>query len=362
MTSPDPYQAPVHQPPRLSPWPFVGASLAAGLGGPLAGLALVATPGADDLALLLILGGPTCAILLGAASVVPALLSWRSPLALAGGTAGLLSAGLFGWLGFGLMFIFARGRQLRQDGQIVLPPVSSGGDWAAPDEGLILPAEVRSAVAAAWRENGRTEHASVAAFARLSLELVAVGAPPELLIDAAHDAVDEIHHTEATFGLARAIDGQALSPAPFPEATTAGALQGTREQRLAQLAATSLVDGVLHEGVSARVIAALAQRCELPTVTRVLHVLADDEARHAVHAWDVVVFCLREGGEPVRQALVAAAAAISPEIRSPHPGPALQGAWERYGIPGRALEQEQYDAALSELRERLARLLRAEAA
>ncbi|MEQ1501949.1 MAG: ferritin-like domain-containing protein [Myxococcota bacterium] len=358
----NPYHPPIERSPHISPWALVFASLAAGIGGPLAGFALIATPSADNLALFLIFAGPAFAVLAGVASVVPALLNWRSKLAIAGGLTGLLSAALFGTTAFGLLLVFARGRQLRQSGQLVLPPVGSGGAWAAPTDEIVLPPEVRSAVAAAWRENGRTEHASVAAFARLGLELVAVGAPPELLIDAARDGVDEIRHTEATFGLARAIDGRALSPAPFPAASTAGALHGDREARLAELASTSLVDGVLHEGVSARVIAALVERCEVPAITRVLRSLADDEERHAAHAWDVVVFCLNQGGEPVRRALVAAAAAIPPEIRSSLPESAHDGAWERYGLPGRALEQAQYTATFVALRERLASLLRSEAA
>lgn len=347
---------------RISAWALVAASVAAGVGGPLTGFALLTTPTGDGPALILLFGGPLAAIVLGVAALIPAFLERRSKLALAGGLAGLASAGLFGFVGTGVFFLFARGRQLRRNGRLELPLVREGVGWAATTEPIVLPAEVRTGVALAWRENGRTEHASVAAFARLSLELIAVGAPPELLVDAAHDAVDEIRHTEATFALARAIDGQALSPAPFPSASTAGVLAGHHDARLAELAVTSLVDGVLHEGVSGRVIGALAGRCEVPPITRVLQQLSADEERHAAHAWDVVVFCLREGGEPVRRALIAAAAAIEPEIRSPHPEAASGGAWERYGIAGRALEQETYRVVLGELHERIRPLLQAEAA
>src|SRR5262245_32372348 len=70
-------------------------------------------------------------------------------------------------LAIGIAFAgFARGRQLRRHGRLVLAPLARRSAWAdgvdsepriaAPDE-----------VAEAWRTNGLTEHASVAAFARV---------------------------------------------------------------------------------------------------------------------------------------------------------------------------------------------------
>jgi hypothetical protein len=344
---PDPFEAPATQQTR-SPWPMVLASLGVGLGGPALGVLLLSLPEPLDLVgLVLTMAGPPVGLVLGLAATVRA---WWGRSALAGG-AGLLSSGLFGLVTAGVAYsvLYARGRQLREQGELKLPPVARGEGWAARTERILIPEAVRSGVAAAWRENGRTEHASVAAFARTSLELVALGAPPELLVDAANDAVDEIRHTQACFGLARALDGEALSPGPFPEASSAGALRGDRASRLAELALVSLVDGALHEGVSARVIARLIERCEVPAIRAVLQSLASDEARHAQHAWEVVDFCLQQGGEPVRRALREGAGHIPTTIRSPHLQGAADGGWERYGLPGRALEQQEYDLARAQL-------------
>lgn len=244
---------------------------------------------------------------------------------------------------------FARGRQLRRFGKLQLPPVTGGDAWASLPMQVDPDPDLRSALAAQWRENGRTEHASIAAFAKLTLDLVALGAPPKLIADAQRDALDELRHTELCFSVARALDGKAESPGPFPAARSASGGSG-----FGQLAVDSLVDGALHEGVSARVIAQLVKRCEDPATREVLRELAADEGRHAAHGWDVVEWCLEQGGEAVRAALLGAVQALPTSI-SPHlPEAARGGAWERFGIHGSALEQEEYAKA----REHLVRRVR----
>jgi len=252
---------------------------------------------------------------------------------------------------------FRRGRQIRRFGRVLLPRVVSGASWARLDlrdaehaENADLPLpdcdgdpELAQALAAQWRENGRTEHASVAAFARLTLDLMALGAPPALVASANRDALDEIHHAELCFGLARALDGRAESPDAFPQARSrTPSLPSGRTMTLALLAVDSLVDGALHEGVSARIIARLTKRCGVPEIRAMLKTIAADEGRHAAHGWDVVEWCVAEGGAPVVHALRGAVLALPKTIRSPLPDAAKDGAWEPYGIHGHALEADEY--------------------
>jgi hypothetical protein len=197
---------------------------------------------------------------------------------------------------------FSRGRQLRRFGRVLLPDLRPSPDWTTP--GMTLSAESAPAgLADQWRENGKTEHASVAAFARLTLDLMALGAPPALIASANRDALDEIRHTELCFSIARALDGKSVSPGPFPQAQRVATLPRSRTLALAKLAVDSLVDGALHEGVSARIIAKLAQRCEVPAIRTALKEIAADEGRHAAHGWTVVAWCLAEGGRPVGHCL-----------------------------------------------------------
>ena len=286
----------------------------------------------------------------GRVSVVAALL------AVAAVAANLLMAGTGALAALLSTTGFRRGRQIRRFGRVLLPRVGPGASWAQIDlrdadpargAALSLPdrdraPELAQALATQWRENGRTEHASVAAFARLTLDLMALGAPPALVASANRDALDEIRHTEICFGLARALDGRAESPGPFPEARGGRSLPTGRTMALALLAVDSLVDGALHEGVSARIVARLAKRCGVPEVRAMLKTIAADEGRHAAHGWDVVEWCVAEGGAPIAHALRGAALALPKTIRSPLPDAAKDGGWEPYGIHGHALEAEEY--------------------
>jgi hypothetical protein len=273
----------------------------------------------------------------------------------------VLANGFMAFVGAGATLVatfgFSRGRQLRRFGRVLLPPVEAGAAWAETPMSLTVEEALRPGLAAQWRENGRTEHASVAAFARLTLDLMALGAPPALVAASNRDALDEIRHTELCFSLARALDGKQESPAAFPAASRARTLPAARTLALAVLAVDSLVDGALHEGVSARVIAALAKRCEEPQIRAVLKEIAADEGRHAAHGWDVVEWCLSEGGSAVADALRGALQALPRAGRSELPEAAEDGQWERAGIHGRALEAEAFAKTRADLVQRLGRML-----
>ena len=262
-----------------------------------------------------------------------------------------------------------RGRQLRRFGRVLLPTLQPGDAWWRGHAPVDVDASVRDDLAARWRENAKTEHASVAAFARLTLDLVALGAPPDLLASAQSDGLDEIRHAQLCLALATAIDGRHVSPSPFPAALRARTLPRTRTLALAALAVDSLVDGALHEGVSARVIARLARTAEAPAIRELLARLAADEGRHAANGWHVVDWCVREGGAPVVRALEGAvrtlpsrpaSAARTPagaQVAAPHAP--QDGSWERWGIPGRSLEAEEYAKARAHVARRVSALTEA---
>jgi hypothetical protein len=256
---------------------------------------------------------------------------------LAGGTVMMLG-------GFGMVstFIFPRGRQLRRLGQPVLPATVTGAEPTEPATALALPEDLRHAVGAAWRENAQTEHASIAAFAKLTLQLIALGAPSRLVEAAQRDGADETRHARLCFVLANSIDGLALGPGPFPAAARSARLVGGRTWALCALAIDSLVDGALYEGVSARVMSGLAPACDDAKVRAVLERLASDEARHAEHGWEVVEWCVAEGGRPVMAALCGALAVLPDHLQAKAPEAAALGSWQRFGIPGAAMQREEY--------------------
>lgn len=194
------------------------------------------------------------------------------------------------------------GRPYYDEGQLVFAEAVRAGGWAGgkrPDVAR-LSAEERRVLAAAWTHDALIEHASVAAFAKFALELLAVGAPAEL-VDAAHVAArDEVRHARLAFALAEAYAGEAVAPGPFPFGGSVPV--GTD---LAALAAATAREGCVGETVVALLAAEALRDAEDPAVREVLAVVAADEARHAEIAWRAVRWMVEAGGEPVRAAVAA---------------------------------------------------------
>jgi hypothetical protein len=258
---------------------------------------------------------------------------------------GLLSpvASLFlGLLTLGLNF--SSGRPLRRGGRARLPSPGPENGWV---EDLRLSVKAPRAVADGWRANAAMEAASVAAFAHLSNELLAVGAPAHLLEKAHADALDELRHARLCYGLAAAMDGQAAGPAPFPAAV----LPRDRRLDVASLAADCIIESCLLESASARVAAALASHADVPAEIRsVLDTITADEARHAAHGWEIVTWCREAGDDSVDAAMRQALARVAPSVAT---APVDHDEWERWGIAGPTLWRRCLTQVLAELHARL---------
>lgn len=241
---------------------------------------------------------------------------------------------------------FAHGRRLHRGRKILSAASRPGHGWTTPNGplagDLAIPPEAKAGVAAQWRENAAKEHASIAAFAQLTLDLLAVGAPAHLISSAQQASLDEVGHAEVAYALAKEIDGLSLVPAPFPEAHTRRALSRNRPLALAQIAVDALADGALNEGMASRLLVRLSKCSATPELSRLLKDMATDEAKHARDSWDVVEWCLEEGGELVHRALSRAAERMPDELGSPLPEAARDGAWSKWGVQGVALEQTEY--------------------
>src|SRR5262245_42417567 len=73
-------------------------------------------------------------------------------------------------------------------------------------------AAVDPRIATAWSQDAAMEHASIASYARFTLELLAVGAPPDLLMASQNAGRDEIGHAWKCFTIASRLAGKKLGP------------------------------------------------------------------------------------------------------------------------------------------------------
>ena len=62
-----------------------------------------------------------------------------------------------------------------------------------------------------WVRRGLYEHASVASFARHTLDLLAAAAPAVLVSEAQQAATDEINHAQLCFGVANSLNDKRAS-------------------------------------------------------------------------------------------------------------------------------------------------------
>jgi hypothetical protein len=183
------------------------------------------------------------------------------------------------------------GAVLRDDWQ---PAVAPG---AAPH--AELDARTADALARDWLQDGCEEFASIAAFARFTMHLVSVGAPPEMIAESQRASIDEIEHARACFALAERYGGRTMGPG---ELSLDGAMPTVT---LAEIAALTAEEGCVGETLGVLLAEHQLATATDPFVRSLLanaHIV-DDEARHAELAWRFVAWAVARGGEPVRTAV-----------------------------------------------------------
>jgi hypothetical protein len=191
------------------------------------------------------------------------------------------------------------GRPLLVEGEARVAPVMTRSDWLEPLEAQVagFSAAQREELAQRWQADAQLEHASVASFARFTLDLLAFGAPADLVELAQRAMGDEIRHARLCFGLASVYAGEALGPAPLN-------LKGIAPSpNLAAAVAAAVREGCINETIAALDADERARQATDPIVRDVLLGIAADEADHAELAWRFVKWALRSGDAAVTTAI-----------------------------------------------------------
>lgn len=181
------------------------------------------------------------------------------------------------------------GRPFTVEGHARLASVEPNGSWSG-DEALPelsrLDETTRGALARAWTEEARTEHASVASFTRMVLELLSLGAPAEIVGETLRAAEDERRHAIAAFTFASHYGHVELAPGPLD---IRDCLAGSSAAEIAERLAG---EGCVAETVSALLIGEAAERAEDPAVREHLSRVAEEESAHALLAWKTLAWIL----------------------------------------------------------------------
>ncbi len=149
------------------------------------------------------------------------------------------------------------------------------------------------------------EYASVASFAELGLQLMALGAPTALVLRCHRAGLDEIAHATQLDRLSGG-DRADFGPIPHLLGRRIGGRLATRRRRLARIALESYRDGWLNEGASVADMEERARSAGTPEERRIFERIAGDERRHADLGRDVVLWCFGEDPGGVGRVLARA--------------------------------------------------------
>jgi len=189
-----------------------------------------------------------------------------------------------------------------------------------------------------WSEMGREEHASVGSFSRFVIQLLALGAPAELVEEATRAMNDETEHAKLCFGIASAALGHNVGVGPIE---VDNCLEGSSDPWTVLHA--TLVEGCVGETASAAIASESLRRCNNECISSVLARIADDEARHATLAWRFTEWVLQNHPELAKNAsdvFSQASAALSQTSSAP-PAPEWDSALEELGALSPQLAQQQ---------------------
>ena len=173
-------------------------------------------------------------------------------------------------------------------------------DWCAPcvsmsQRGPMSEYEAsageREIAAAYFEKIALMEHASIAAFARFSLQLLSLGAPASFIEETNQALFDETKHARLAFALASRFGGRRVGPGALP---IHGALG---EDCPEAILTTTILEGCVGETMAALEARAALELCVDEEVRAAFEQIAADEERHAALAWKVVSWMIEERPE-----------------------------------------------------------------
>lgn len=263
---------------------------------------------------------------------------------------GFIALSIYAMRGMG-----APGRPFRLRSKCLLAAPQERHDWCSGLQPSTenLPTDIRSVLSQAWLEIAAAEYASVATFSKLSLQLMALGAPPNLLSACHQAALDEIEHARCCYSLASVYGAQALGPSSFT------ALNGVQLEKvsLEQLALESLQDGCLMEGYFAAYLDAASREALDPELKASLLRMSQDEARHAQLAWDILSWCLNSQNSNVASAIRKALANLPKNLQIEHYETIAVATDNEHGFLPKRTQEELYSNLLALTQNRASQLL-----
>ena len=162
---------------------------------------------------------------------------------------------------------------------------------------MTLEPAVADLVVREWRQRTHAEYVSAVIAQQVTLWLLQLGAPPDLIRDGLRIAGDEITHSELSAAVAASAGGEPVAAVIDP-----GALElPSGDGAFASLISPILRSFCVGETIAVPLFRMLRQRCTVPIAREALDRVLKDETRHRQFGWDVLDWILLVGGPAVGQ-------------------------------------------------------------
>lgn len=165
-----------------------------------------------------------------------------------------------------------------------------------------LDPDVRAELARIWAERIPTEYRSITGFSTLSFDLIAAGAPVDLVAVCHRVCIDELRHTELAVRMVEIYGGtlpelpREISVLPSDESLNV----------VAQACRSAILISCLGETFACTELAMLRDRAVDPVVAGVLRIFLADEIVHARIGWAYLAHAFKTADENTRKAVAAA--------------------------------------------------------
>ena len=165
-----------------------------------------------------------------------------------------------------------------------------------------LPADVRAELARIWSERIPTEYRSITGFSTFSFDLIAAGAPVDLVAVCHRVCIDELRHTELavkmveTYGGTRPDLPREISSLPADSTLTA----------VGQAARSAISLSCLGETFACTELSMLRDRAVDPVVKGVLTIFLADEIMHARIGWAYLAHALKTATAEIKESVAVA--------------------------------------------------------
>jgi hypothetical protein len=220
--------------------------------------------------------------------------------------------------------------------------------WEQTTAGELTDAE-RARLAETWRRRAAAEYLAITTFAVLAIDLVAAGAPADVVSHCVRSQLDEIRHAEMAIRMHEIYSGRRIQP----PAGMSNLPDDRKAPKLHQAAANTLLVSCVSETYATTVLTATRDITTDPVALAVLTSIYSDEVMHARMGWSYLRYAIEQGG----QGVIDAAAAMVPRalrgvanvIERERPIGEVTDAIRKHGLMTAAEERQIYSGCVREV-------------